>query len=235
MKTDPLQLLGLTGNEIRVYNALLKQDSTTASELAESTGMYRKNVYDSLYSLIKKGIASYSKSEQGRTFSAANPACLNSMMDVQLSRFKSALQKLKKTFEDIPAKEDITIFKGKEGIKSVFDDISSSQQPTDAFGSGQEFRQLLPFYFSQFQKKKADNAVISRAICPPSERDSYFAKEFSGVIRFLTPETRTTTLIYGSKLAIIDWQEMTAVIIRNLRLAQSYETYFNHLWAIAEK
>lgn len=236
MKTEPLQQLGLTKSEIRVYICLLDMNSASASEIADETDMYRKNVYDALYALMKKGLVSFSKTEQRKIFTAASPQRLLQLIEVQKNEVQSVLHHLKTIYDAAPMKEDITVFKGKEGLKTIFEDIITQQLPNNAFGTGEEFRSLLPYYFTQFQKRKAEKAIRSRVVCPERERGSSFATQFVGDIRFLPHDTTTTTIIYGNKVAIITWKENpTGIFISSAQLAKSYGNYFESLWKIATR
>ena len=53
-----LSELGLTQNEIKIYLALLDIGESLAGTIAENSGIHRRNVYDSLERLIKKGFVS---------------------------------------------------------------------------------------------------------------------------------------------------------------------------------
>jgi sugar-specific transcriptional regulator TrmB len=53
-----LGLLGLTSYEAKAYVALLRRDSSTASEVARVAGLPRQRIYDVLGSLVERGLAS---------------------------------------------------------------------------------------------------------------------------------------------------------------------------------
>jgi sugar-specific transcriptional regulator TrmB len=50
--------LGLTSYEAKAYVALLRRDSSTASEVARVAGLPRQRIYDVLGSLVERGLAS---------------------------------------------------------------------------------------------------------------------------------------------------------------------------------
>jgi sugar-specific transcriptional regulator TrmB len=55
---DGLTALGLTAYEARAYLALIRRDSSAASEVARLSGIPRQRIYDVLASLVEKGLAS---------------------------------------------------------------------------------------------------------------------------------------------------------------------------------
>ena len=73
MKEEILQSLGLTRNEINVYLTLLKMGSGLAGEITEKSGVHRRNVYDSIERLIKKGLVSFVIQNNRKYFHATDP------------------------------------------------------------------------------------------------------------------------------------------------------------------
>ena len=51
MKENILMDLGLSKNESKIYLSLLEQGISTATQVAEKSGIHRVNVYDSLNKL----------------------------------------------------------------------------------------------------------------------------------------------------------------------------------------
>jgi sugar-specific transcriptional regulator TrmB len=79
--TECLQSLGLTKYEARVYIALLKVASATASEIHEISGVPRASVYTVIDQLLNKGLVSVSQSAPKR-FAAYSPEdAISKLMD----------------------------------------------------------------------------------------------------------------------------------------------------------
>jgi len=236
MRTELLENLGMTKVEIKVYLSLLELNSASASELAERTGLYRKNTYDALNRLIKKGIVSFAKVESKNIYTTADPHKLLEFIDIKRQEIESTLPELKKLFKSSPKYDDVTVYKGKEGLKTIFEDIIKSKTNYDKFGSGEKFKQYLKFYYLQYQKKKVENGIKCRAIYSENERNEDFVQEFVGEVRFLPKEfvNPTTTIIYGDKVAIIIWKENPlGILIRSREVAKSYRYYFGSLWGVS--
>lgn len=56
MFTETLQQLGLAKNEARIYQTLLQRGEMAVGEIANKSGVHRRNVYDSLNRLVEKGL-----------------------------------------------------------------------------------------------------------------------------------------------------------------------------------
>ncbi len=57
MINDVLENLGLSKNEAKIYEALLREGESPVGHLAVKSGVHRRNVYDTLNRLIEKGLA----------------------------------------------------------------------------------------------------------------------------------------------------------------------------------
>ena len=53
-----LHELGLSPNEAKVYETLLKIDEASVQEISDKSKVHRRNVYDSLSKLQEKGLVS---------------------------------------------------------------------------------------------------------------------------------------------------------------------------------
>ena len=154
MKTELLENLGMTKSEIKVYLCLLELNSASATEIAERSTLYRKNTYDALNRLIKKGLVGFAKVENKIIYTATDPHKLLEFIDIRRSEIESTLPELRKIYKSTPRYDEVTVYKGKEGLKTIFEDILKSKANYDKFGSGEKFKQYLNFYYPQYQKKK---------------------------------------------------------------------------------
>ena len=73
MNQKIIEELGLTKNESKIYMALLRLGSAHAGEITEKTGIHRRNVYDSIERLMRKGLVSHVVVDNKKLFNPANP------------------------------------------------------------------------------------------------------------------------------------------------------------------
>lgn len=234
MNIEFLENIGLTKSEIKVYLSLLELNSASASEIAEKSGLYRKNVYDALNKLIKKGLVSSTKVETKHIFSATNPQRLLEFVELRKKEIQSILPELKTIYKSPLVIEEVSVFKGKEGLKTIFEDILKAKLNYDKFGSGDKFKEFLPYYHPQYQKRKTENGIKCRAIYSENERNEDSVKEFIGEVRFLPKEFihPSTTIVYGNKVAILIWKENPlGILISSKEVSESYRYYFELLWS----
>lgn len=233
MRSELLQNIGLTKSEVKVFLTLLEFNSSSASQIAEKTGYYRKNTYDTLRKLIKKGLVSSVKIRNKQIFNATNPQRLLEFIELRKREIQEILPELKELYRLPPPAEEVMVFKGNEGLKTIFESIISTRIDYDKYGSGEKFKEFLPHYYPQYQRKKKENKINSRAVCSDHERNKDFVKEFIGKTRFLSGNFKhsTTTIIYGNTVVIITWNENPlGMVIKSEEIARSYKYYFEILW-----
>lgn len=94
--TKKLMELGLSLREARIYLALLRKNTFTATEIAKVSGIPRQKIYELLDNLIKKGIC-VEKIGKVKRYKAVEPHfAFRSLIDQYKSDFKIKLGKDKK-------------------------------------------------------------------------------------------------------------------------------------------
>ena len=138
MDKEILVEYGLSKREAEVYYILLGINEALASEISEKAKESRTNTYDTLNSLIKKGLVSYVIKNNKKYFMATNPRKLLDWIDFK----KEELEKKKKEMEKLipylaklrlpkEKKVNVEVYEGKEGIRTMLKEtIDSSIKST---------------------------------------------------------------------------------------------------------
>jgi len=239
-----LEQLGLTKIESRVYGALISLGSTTTGPLVKKTELHRATVYDALKRLMEKGLVTFIIKEKTKYFRVVNPEhFLDLIQEKKLeieNKEKTArkiIEKLNQIKEQAKIKESASIFQGKRGVKTIFEDILNYKEYL-AFASGGKFKEVLGIYFDQFQIKKRQKKIKSLILIDEALKGSDYVKSIRGEIRFLPKEYNypTATFIYENKVAFFVFTEYpTAFLIESKEVAESYRSYFELLWKLAKK
>lgn len=245
MDTKLLEDLGLTGNEIKVYLALLELGSSAAGPLIKNVGMHRAAVYDNLRFLIDKGLVSYVIKANRKYFEAQDPDRLLEYIDSKKQELAEKEEKLKKMLPELQlkrqtakAEQEGNIYKGKKGLKSIYEDILKEKKPWFVFGATGRFKEMFHAYFIHLHKRRTELKIPLNIIFNEKIRKEHREKELKLCkIRYL-PEsyvTPSTTYIYGDKIAIILWSiEPMAFLMRSREVADSYNVFFEILWKTAK-
>ncbi len=80
MDANLLEGLGLSGNEAKVYIALLRLGSVSVGAITEESGVHRRNVYDAIERLTKKGLIGHAVKGRVKYFEVSSPYLLLNMV-----------------------------------------------------------------------------------------------------------------------------------------------------------
>ena len=239
-----LTKIGLTKNEINVYTTLLKLGSALAGEITSYSGIHRRNVYDSIERLIEKGLVSFVIINNRKWFKAADPSRLLVVIDEQknrLDRVREDIEKLVpqlRTLPNMKEHQDVLYFKGKEGIKTVYEDILATGKSYIGYGPGIHIDTLMKNYFKHYVKRRVESRINIRMIWDESSRGKSYAKSPLTESRFLPNEviSYAASRIYGDKVAIFLFSEEQpiAIVIENKAITEGYRKYFEFMWGAAK-
>jgi len=232
MNLEILEQIGLTKNESKVYFALLELGPSHAGIISRKTGLHRRTIYDTIEMLIKKGLIGYIVENNIKLFQASNPnrflEILNEKENLILGQIPQMINLYTKTKE----KEETNFYKGKEGLKIIFQDQLESNKEILILGASNSAFEILPFYFKWFDQDRIKKKIKVKIIS--SEKLS--KKIPLAEIRHL-PQKYANPLainIYKDKVALILWiKSPIAILIKNREISDSYRKYFELMWKIA--
>lgn len=232
---DILKHSGLTKNESKVYLTLIKLGSIKAGKLAKETEFNRTTTYECLRSLGKKGLVSYVIIGKIKYFQASNPKNLELYLQDKLDAVKNIIPDLENIYNTRKLKENVRLFKGNKGIKTVLDDILQNAKENRVFGSEGQLEDQMPYYAKRFVALQLKNKLKIRSILrhgrEPTKRKYYNVKYID-----LSEESPVVTNVYNNKIAIFIWSEAPEVIlIENEKAANIYKEYFDFIWEHAKK
>lgn len=241
-----LENVGLSGNEARVYVALLELGSALAGAITRKSGVNRTNVYDALERLIEKGLASYVIQANRKYFEVGSPDKILKFLEqreFELASKKALVQSALSEFEErrLLNKEpqEATIYKGKKGLISIAENILETKREMLVFGAEGKFVELFTHYAEQWHMRRGKLKIPLKIIYHEKVRAIKLKANFPvAEMRFHSYlyETPATTWIYGDKVAIIVWSDQPlATLIRSKEVAGSYRQFFQVLWKDSKK
>jgi len=232
MEEDTLTGLGLSRNEARTYLALVRLGMSTASAVIESTGLHRANVYDTLEKLHKKGLISSIIKVNVKQYQAAPPNKLLDILKEKEQNIQQILPRLEADFKASKSKEEIQVFKGKNGLKTVLEDILKEDKTWYVFGGAGRLSEYLKFHIMhwnrQREKQKMDIKIIYDNSLRGRKEELRFMEKRYVKSRFNFP---AGVGIYGDKVVqIIFGDEPLIILIRSEKAAKGFMEYFQLLW-----
>jgi sugar-specific transcriptional regulator TrmB len=229
---DELRECGLTENESKVYTALIDLGPSLAGQISRKSGLHRRTVYDTTEMLIKKGLIGYILKNNRRLFQASDPNKFLEVLKEKQIMLEPFIAKLTEKYSSTKEKEETNFFKGKEGLKTIFEEQLNSKEIL-ILGANPKAYDLLEFYFHWYDKKRKEKKINIRII----SSDKRISRIPLAKIKYLPQKyaNPVSMNIYSDKVAIILWtSQPIAILIKNKEIAEGYRNYFELMWKIAK-
>jgi sugar-specific transcriptional regulator TrmB len=228
-----LKEAGLTKNEEKIYIALVELGPSMAGILSRRTGLHRRTVYDTTEMLIKKGLVAYIIQNNRRLFQASPPSKIIDSFKEKEMILAPFIKELEEKYHEKKEKEGTNFYKGKEGLRAIFEDQLNSKEIL-ILGASPLAYDVFKFYFKWYDKRRKQRKIKTKIIA----QDRSMKLIPSAEIKYLPEEYHSPLAIniYGNKTAIILWaKKPLAIVIQNEEITNGYKKYFELLWKIAKK
>ena len=120
MKEEILAELGLSKNESKIYLSLLEQGSATITKIAETSGVHRVNVYDSLGRLREKGLVGEMSQNGKREYQAAPPEALKNILREKERKLNQVMPQLELFQRLTDKKYQVEVYEGISYLRNLF-------------------------------------------------------------------------------------------------------------------
>ncbi|QQG39048.1 MAG: hypothetical protein HYS32_01140 [Candidatus Woesearchaeota archaeon] len=232
-----LQAFGLTKNEAKVYLTVLDLGSSLAGVVARKSGIHRRSVYDALDRLIEKGLIGYIVKNNRKYFEVVDPNKFNEIVKEKEAAAKEIVPILNSKYNLVKEKQETSFFRGKNGLKSVFEDQLRVRKPIYIFGAVTGISKFFSYYLIHFNKRRRELKVPVKIIFRGEDRGKV-EKTPLVEIRYMPRghNSFASTSVYGDRVAIILWSENPyAIVIKDEKIAESYLSNFEFMWKNAKK
>ena len=229
---------GLKRNEIKEYLAVLELGSTRIHNVAKRAGILRTTAYEVVKPLTKKGLISTVIKSGVLHLEAVDPQKLEKILEENLTNIRKIVQKLRQLKHSVKEKPSVELYEGKEGLKTILEDVLRQEKTYCAYANYTIFR-LLQSYSPNFVKKRIDKKIFARIIqervkslIRTKDRNvqEYRALKFSPVV------FKSNVFIYGDKVAFltVSKPELIGVVIQNKDIADTQRQVFELLWKLSK-
>src|SRR3989338_3576159 len=223
-----LENLGLTALEAKVYLTLLDLGPSLAGVITRKSGIHRRTVYDALERLIQKGLIGYIIRNNRRYFEAADPERLRELMKEKEDAITKILPELKAKYNFIRERSETLFFRGKNGLKTVFEDELAVGKEILIVGASPLADELLQYYFIWYDRRRIQKKILLKLLYNETQRKKRTIA--LAEIKYLPPKYANPAAmnIYGDRVAIIHWSKENpfVVVIKDKEIAQGYRNYF---------
>lgn len=232
-----LNKIGLNSKETAIYTTLIEKGSATISGIAKTSGLHRPAIYQALPGLEKKGLITVSPKGKLKYYSAESPEKLKNIISQLANELDNILPDLSSSFNRKKNKPIVKFLEGKTSITFVMDDIVHSLKRGDTFyryssrkSTTSDEKYLPRDYKTIRDQKRLERFVItSEALLsqkkPRLDRAIKTVPEKYGLFDY-----DITQIVYGDKVAFIDYNTETAFLIENPIIAEFQKKIFKMLF-----
>jgi len=228
--------LGLTETESKVYIALLKKGTSLAGKITKEIGIHRRTVYDAIERLVEKGLVSYITEDNKKYFEAVNPERLFDILREKEGLLLNVINEMNSFYKSTKDKRETLFFRGKQALKSVFDDQIKNGKEILMLSKGIDVNEIIKFYFPRFDAARVEKKIHIKILFDEGAKKlSYIKKIPLAKIKYLKDGNSSlmSTYIYGDNVSLVVWtNEPIAILIRQKEFADGFRNYFNLLWNI---
>lgn len=229
-----LREFGLSENEVTVYLTLIKTDSATANRVSALTGLKRSTTYDTLQSLVMKGIVSSTQEGRVMYYHSADPEKLVHLLDERKKRIQSIVPEIKKLQSISQKRSGVIYYEGKRGVVTVLNDIFDDSPKEFLFiGSRKMAKVPLAHYPDNFVRKRVEHNILAKGLLAKEDEQDTFvedaqAQKLSDFIFSKKLDGATADMfVYGDKVSFFTNKEDPAgIIINNKEIAQFMRTIY---------
>ncbi|HEY4483239.1 MAG TPA: helix-turn-helix domain-containing protein [Candidatus Paceibacterota bacterium] len=243
-----LQSIGLSPDEITVYEYLLTNGARPAGDVSRQTSIKRGTAYNVLSDLVARGFARQVEGENKvMRFALEHPSKIKEILEGQKVKqdeaarsFETALPSLTSRWNLVYHRPAVTYYEGLEGVKRVLEDSLNATDTIYSYADLEAIARYIPDVNKRYVTKREEKQLKKRGIVI----DTSFAREFLKDYHPGITETKlikTTPIpfssvmqIYNDKVSYITLNEgqMMGVIIEDAKIAAMHRSMFEYLWEI---
>lgn len=242
---EQLQVTGLTLDQAKLYEALVKKGPQPASKLAREAGVSRTLSYKVLAELQEKGLVTRNDVDGAiSTFTPAHPLQLNALVEEQNKRAQTAvdtartlIDRLTSDYNLASGKPGVRFYEGLEGVRAVVNDALTSKTEIYSYVDIDAVEQLIPDISRDFAKARRKLGLKKKniGIDTPENRmaiEGYYTDITEEIlIPWPTEKFGTVMQIYDGKVSYITLEgQMIGVIIADPHIYQMHRSLFESTW-----
>ena len=247
MFTEQLQALGLAKNESEIYERLLRDGESNASEIATKTKINRRNVYDSLGRLQDRGLVYEVRLRRETRYQAVHPSKLRDFIVSKQKMLDKIMPRLEELYETTPPEQSVLIYRGIEGWKNYMQDIL--RLGADYYciaGKGGWMDKRVGNFFQTFIEDLNRKNITCYVLFDQEVRDAgHKIANFVGPnFRFIPKEYSTTAAveIFGDRIVLVSdlhfggfEGDFSLTVVINQQLADGFRKCFQLIWKSCEE
>ncbi|MDO8626270.1 MAG: helix-turn-helix domain-containing protein [Candidatus Magasanikbacteria bacterium] len=233
-----LSKLGLSRPEAEVYESILDLGNAGISEISKNSGLYRPVVYQVLPRLLEKNLVAVSQKGKRKVYFAQSPKNLESLVKDLKINLDAQMPELMNKYASNIHRPQIKYFEGKNAIRHVYEDLLATIKKGDIYyryESPRNYKAYRKYTPQEYYDRVRDKGDVERLIITNDITKKQKQERLGRLVKAVPPEYdlfvyEVNQLIYGDKVAIIDFRTETASIIESATIAEFQKKIFKLLF-----
>ncbi len=239
MKTNKtvLEQVGMSREETLIYKALLRDGASSISDIIRKTKLHRPTVYKAIPNLLDQGLINVMPKGKYKVYVASSPDKIEKIFDDLEDRFNSEIYDLQEIYKMRDKKPIVTFAEGDKAIKDVFYDVVNSLPKNSVYyrySSGLTLarKKFVPAEYAIIRDRKS----LERLIITDESSKIISSKKLGRSIKSVPKDynlfdLNISQIIYGNKVALVDYNSKTVIVIENEMIAQFQTKIFKLLYS----
>lgn len=233
-----LESIGLSYKESIIYSSILKNWTSSLTDISKTSGIKRTTLYWYLDLLLSKWFISKTIKSKRILYIVENPENIFKELVRKKDNFLNFLPEMVKLYNNNTNKPSTNIFEWKNAIKKIYKEIWESFSTIYAFVSPKDFINNINLedrlYFLESIKNN-DNTICN--LVENTIEWKKFKKDFwysPMKLKFLPKdfELSVDILVYGNKVAMISFENLNWIVIDNKEITTFIKNVHKLLWSI---
>lgn len=230
-----LKKIGLNKYQGAIYLSLVEKGAMTVAGISRASGLHRPIIYKFLPMLEELGLIALITKGRQKHYIAQSPEHLRELLQNINIEFEQSLPELERTFAIQGKQPIVKFFYGKKGISAIFRDLVTSLNKESVyyrFTSNKDLESITKYiprdYREMRDRKRLDRFVINNE---KAAEKMVLGREVKTIPKEVDAfDYDINQIIYGDKVAFMDFNSDTAILIENKKIADLQRAVFKILY-----
>ncbi len=236
--TSLLRWIWLWEKPSHIYLALLEHWTCNITEIQLHTNLHRAEIYRFIPILLEKQLLIVSTQWKRKLYSPASPIKIQEAYREQEELNKGSIEQLLNKYSHLNKKPRVIYWEWEQSITNVFHDIIDTQNTWDIFyriTSEKDSNEINEKYLPKNYRQKRDKKDLERYVIMSSQAWSQKQARLERDLKLIPKEidefnNNVFMSIYANKVAFIDFNNESSIIIENQQIADFQKSLFKLLY-----
>ena len=232
-----LEQVGLRPKQAAIYLALVEHGPQRITDICKYTQLHRPAVYKHLPYLTKMHLVSATPKGKQIFYTAESPEKLSVMIQALEGTLKTAMPELLSSFANFDKRPTVKFFEGRSGLTFIFDDIVHTLKKGDIYYRYSSIKDMKhsESYLPGDYRKIRDSKQLERFIITNKATASQKKPELERALKVVPDkyglfDFDIMQIVYGNKIAYVDYNTETSLLIENPIIAEFQRKLFKILF-----